>query len=93
MDILYSPEAAKFLQKLTKSNPKPAASIVRKIYNLAENPNPPGRIKMKGAESEYWRVVAGAHRIVYSVHKNILTVEFIDKRNDDEVYRRFNRRK
>ena len=93
MDIRYFPEPAEFIRKLKKSNPKSAGVVVRKIYNLAENPNPPDAIKMNGAKNEFWRVAAGAHRIVYSVQENMLTVEFIGKRNDDEIYRRFNRRK
>ncbi len=39
----------------------------------------------------FWRADVGEYRIVYRVEENCLKVALVDKRNDDEVYKKLSR--
>ncbi|MBE8158283.1 MAG: type II toxin-antitoxin system RelE/ParE family toxin [Betaproteobacteria bacterium] len=93
MRVDLRPRAEKRITSLEKSNPRAAKIIAAKIKFLASNPKPSGIVKMKGVSGECWRIVAGDFRIIYSIKNDFLMVEFIEKRNDDEAYRKFNRLK
>jgi mRNA interferase RelE/StbE len=42
--------------------------IGKKIEELAENPRPPGCLKMSGAWN-LWRIRVGAYRVLYSIEE------------------------
>jgi mRNA interferase RelE/StbE len=75
------------LQELQALQDRDRARVVRRIDALAENPRPPGSLKMAGTGSEY-RFRAGDYRVVYSVDDvaRLVTIEKVGHRGD--VYRR-----
>lgn len=78
----------RFLQKLP---PKHFNQIDRKIEFLRTNPFPQDSKLLKGRH--FLRADSGEYRIVYKVIGTTLYIPIIGKRNDDEVYRRFQRMK
>ncbi|MDX2223022.1 MAG: type II toxin-antitoxin system RelE/ParE family toxin [Rhodospirillaceae bacterium] len=89
LDIDLSRDAAKTLDRLP---PKHARQIAAKIMALRENPAPPDSLSLKGAAGAYRRADSGEYRIIYRVAQTTLIVAVIGKRNDDEVYRRLERK-
>ncbi|MFN9174042.1 MAG: type II toxin-antitoxin system RelE family toxin [Synechocystis sp.] len=78
-----------FLQGL---QPKIAAQIAKKVLSLNLDPFPADHKALKGYPG-YYRVDSGEFRIVYSHNPKTDTLEIIlvDKRNDDEVYKKLKR--
>jgi len=62
------------------------ARVDSKIVALAENPRPPGAVKLAGA-SDTWRVRVGDWRILYSIRDRELVVLVIRIGHRREVYR------
>lgn len=89
MKIDITKASVKFLDKL---QPKQFRQIVRSIFKLRENPKPHDAKQLIGYP-EYQRVDVGEFRIVYRVENKVLKIAIIGKRNDNEVYRRFARKK
>jgi mRNA interferase RelE/StbE len=77
-------EAKRFLDNLP---PKQFRQVVNKVISLMENPLPQDSCSLSGAP--YRRVDIGEYRIIYRVEAECLKVALIGKRNDEEVYRRF----
>lgn len=82
-----SKQALSFIESLQLKQKK---QIANKIQILLENPKPQDNKKLKGG-GEYFRVDVGEYRIIYSLGKMTVFVFVIGKRNDDEVYRKFDR--
>jgi len=61
--------------------------IDKRLISLADNPWPRGSSKLKGKESEGWRIRVGDYRILYTVDpaRNIIKVYRIKHRR--EAYR------
>lgn len=83
--IEWKQSARKELRRLHK---KTISKILQTIETLIDNPHPSGSRKLHGAEYTY-RLRAGDHRIIYSVHSDILTIEIIRIGHRKEIYRRF----
>lgn len=79
--------AEKFIRKLP---PKQTRQIIAKITALAENPEPPDTIVLKG-HAPLRRADIGEYRIVYHADATVLHVVLVGKRNDDEVYKQLKR--
>lgn len=84
LKIETSRQASKFTRKLP---PKHQRQIVAAIDRLLLTPYPHDSIQMQGLYSHLRRVSVGEYRIVYHVVENIISIDVIGKRNDDEVYR------
>ena len=56
------------------------------ILALADNPRPPGCLKLSGADS-LWRIRVGDYRIVYSIHDDRLLVLVVRVAHRKDVYR------
>lgn len=80
------------LSFLKKLQPKIAAQIAKKIFALNEEPLPNDSKQLKGY-SDLYRVDIGEYRIVYRflVDEDLVEVILVDKRNDDEVYKKLER--
>ena len=81
-DIFILRSAQKQLSKL----PALAYARVRDaIFALAEDPRPPGCLKLKDREG--WRIRVGDYRVIYEIDdtESIVTVLDVDHRRD--VYR------
>jgi len=59
--------------------------VIAAINALAQNPRPPGCIKLTG--SPYWRIRVGVYRVIYDIEDTarIVTVVTVGHRRD--VYR------
>lgn len=56
------------------------------ILNLAENPRPPGCLKLAGPEA-FYRIRVGDYRIVYQIQDAVLLVLVVRIAHRREVYR------
>ena len=74
---------------LTQLDPKQFRQVVKKIFALMEDPKPGDAKPLHGYS--YWRADIGEYRIVYRVEENTLKIALVDKRNDDEVYKKLKR--
>ena len=75
--------AAKALKKISRTDRK---RIVDKIDELAENPDGPDTIKMKG-DNPFHRVRVGDYRIVYEIQDDILLVLIVKIGHRKDIYR------
>jgi len=56
------------------------------ILALADNPRPPGCLKLSGADS-LWRIRVGDYRIVYQIQDEVLLVLVVNVGHRREIYR------
>jgi mRNA interferase RelE/StbE len=87
LKIEISKRAGKFLTTLP---PKQGRQLAVKIQQLRENPEPNDSLLLKGF-APYRRADQGEYRIIYYVQDDILKVDLIGKRNDDDVYKQLRR--
>lgn len=81
--IVFTATAWKQLKKLGQDKEDLLKPV---IEALAENPRPPGAVKLKSTKSEY-RVRVGDYRIVYTIQDAQLIVTVIKLAHRREVYR------
>ncbi len=79
--------AGKFVRKL---DAKQFRQVLAKILKLREEPEPHDSKQLIGS-SEYRRVDIGEYRIIYRVETDTVKIAVVGKRNDDDVYQRFDR--
>jgi mRNA interferase RelE/StbE len=85
LQIEISRCAEKFVASLP---PKHQRQIAVKLQELRGNPRPVDSVQLKSART-HRRADVGEYRIIYSVESETLRIDLIGKRNDSEVYRRF----
>ena len=56
------------------------------IDQLADNPRPPGSIKLAG-EQNFYRNRVGDYRVIYSVFEDVVTVLIVRVRHRKDAYR------
>jgi len=88
--LLIEKRALKTLRDL-KSNKKVYVQLVSKIFELLDNPYPNDAKKIKGKKQTFLRVDSGEWRIVYTVESETVKIILLGKRNDDEIYKLFER--
>ena len=85
---------AKYSLRIKKSARKELESIaakvdrqrmIRRIQSLADNPRPPGALKLSGLDR--YRIKQGRFRILYSIEDEILTVHVIKIGDRKNIYR------
>ncbi|MDO8552383.1 MAG: type II toxin-antitoxin system RelE/ParE family toxin [bacterium] len=81
------PEAKDFLESVPTKHRR---QIGTKVFSLANRPFPP-QSKILEGYAPLRRLRSGNYRIIYFVKGNVLKIPLIDKRGDDEVYRRLKR--
>ena len=59
--------------------------VITAIRALAENPHPPGSLKMVGREG--YRIRIGDYRVIYEVREMVLLVDVVEIGHRREVYR------
>lgn len=91
LKISLSKNALKFLKQVPAKHGRQLAMI---LEALRGNPFPQDAKKLKGT-ADYHRVDIGEYRVIYRVdsEKKIVIIAFIGKRNDNEVYKKFKRKK
>jgi mRNA interferase RelE/StbE len=60
--------------------------ITSKAQLLADNPRPPGSVKLSGT-SDLWRIRVGVYRIIYQIQDDRLLVTVVRVGHRREVYR------
>ena len=62
--------------------------IISRLYALADDPRPPGVIKMKGRRrSDEYRIRVGNYRVIYQINDDMLVVLIVRVANRREAYR------
>jgi mRNA interferase RelE/StbE len=84
--IQLSKKAAKFLEN---AHPKHKQQLALKVLSLQNDPTPSDSKQLKG--SAYLRVDFGEYRIIYQDTPTSIQILLIGKRNDDDIYKRFDR--
>ncbi len=59
--------------------------IIRRIESLADNPRPPGALKLSGLDR--YRIRQGRYRILYTIEDTVLIVHVIKIGDRKDVYR------
>jgi mRNA interferase RelE/StbE len=83
-EIRITEVAAKEIDTLPRKKDRQA--VVGRILGLAEDPRPPGYMKLSGHE-ELYRVRQGPYRIVYTIEDDRLVVIVIRVADRKEAYR------
>jgi len=81
--VEFKPSAKKALGTLPK---KVQRRIQGVIHTLGSNPLPPVAVKLVGRDG--YRIRVSDYRIVYTIHKNVLTVVIVSIGHRREVYRK-----
>jgi mRNA interferase RelE/StbE len=88
LNLDITKEATDFVRGL---DAKQFKQVMNKVLSLLSNPTPADSRTLKGYEN-HLRVDIGEHRIVYRFDNKQVSILVIDKRNDDEVYRKLTRK-
>jgi mRNA interferase RelE/StbE len=83
-NVLLERQAEKELRNLPE---KILKRIDKRLQSLAEEPWPGGVKKLKGKESEGWRIKSGEYRILYTVDKTRKVVQVYRIKHRREAYR------
>lgn len=86
-----SKRVVKFLEKLKGSQHKHARQLAEKIQMLLQSDGQTHDTEDLKGMSPFRRTDQGEYRIIFHVEEDILYVDEIGKRNDDEVYKRMRR--
>jgi mRNA interferase RelE/StbE len=73
-------------QELEQLDPMILERIFPKIEALAENPYPPGCLKIQG-QKNLWRIRVGDYRVIYSGSEEEKWVDIIAVRHRSKAYR------
>jgi mRNA interferase RelE/StbE len=87
-EVRITDAAAKELDALPRSKDRQA--VISRILGLAEEPRPPGSVKLSGLE-ELYRVRQGSYRIVYTIEDDRLVIIVIRVADRKDVYRKGSR--
>jgi mRNA interferase RelE/StbE len=90
MNLTMTKQALKACESL---DAKQYRQVVSAILGLLANPEPHDSQQMRGASRGERRVDIGEYRVIYAVDDETVTVLVVGKRNDDEVYRIWERMK
>ena len=91
LKISFTKNALKFLQQVPT---KHGRQIAVTLESLRVNSLPQDSKKLKGT-SDYYRVDIDEYRVIYRINseENTIIIAFTGKRNDNEVYKKFKRKK
>ena len=82
--IQWKPSALKELKKL---NRRDVPKIVLAVENLSREPHPDNCRKYLGTNHTY-RIRVGNYRVIYSVFRDILTIDVIKVGHRKDIYKR-----
>ena len=67
-------------------------AIIKKIYELVQNPYPVGYKKMSGFKSdrtkikECYRIRVGDYRVIYTIEQDIITITIVQVKKRGDIY-------
>jgi mRNA interferase RelE/StbE len=82
-----SNDAFRVLKKLDK---KQFLQVGSALFQLITNPRPHDSIDM--GDKKHFRQDVGEFRIIYFFDDQVVSISVIDRRNDDRVYKKFQRK-
>lgn len=85
--VRLAKRAERGLRRVRQGDPRSYHRIVRAIRALANDPRPPGAVKLTGFAPPAWRVRVGEYRVVYEVHDDGVVVVDVNVAPRGEVYR------
>ena len=80
-------QAMTFLKGLDAKQYK---QVVGSIFALLKNVLPHDSSALRGAKNGERRIDIGEYRIIYTYDKELVSIIIIGKRNDDDVYKKWN---
>jgi mRNA interferase RelE/StbE len=84
--MIYSILIQRHAQRQLAKLPLDAYPLVRDaIFALADNPRPPGCIKLRNREG--WRIRIGDYRVIYEISDENLIVIILHVGNRRDIYR------
>jgi len=89
MSIVISHSAEKFLDDL---EPKQFKQVASRVMSLGRDCRPSDMRHMRGHPG-YFRITVGEYRVIYKAIDGMVHVVVVGRRNDDAVYRSFDRLK
>jgi mRNA interferase RelE/StbE len=81
--VIYKPSADRALRKLPE---KVQRRIAAATDALADDPRPPGCVKLQGKD-DLWRIRVGPYRVVYAIQDEALIVLVVRVAHRKDVYR------
>lgn len=82
--VLLERQAEKELRSLPS---KVIRRIDKRLIALSKGPYPRGSLKLKGKESEGWRIKSGDYRVLYTVDKTQKVIKVYRIKHRKESYR------
>jgi mRNA interferase RelE/StbE len=88
--IRFARTARKAIERFPAKHKRQLAG---KISDLRLDPNPHDSAQLKGKVREYRRADVGEYRVIYRVEGDELLIAAVGRRNDDAIYKEFERAK
>lgn len=88
LKLMLSKRAEKFLRSLP---PKQFRQVTLSLLDLLTNSHPHDSAPLHGARRGEHRVDVGEYRLIYRLENDVVRALVIGKRNDDAVYREWER--
>jgi len=90
VNLAMTKQALKAAKKL---DAKQFRQVVTAVLNLLDDPEPHDSQLLKGASRGERRIDVGEYRVIYAVGDELVEVLVIGQRNDDDVYKIWERMK
>lgn len=87
--LIIHPKAEKEFNKIQKGF---GSIIIKKIYDLTENPFPAGYKKLSGFKSDRttqkqcYRIRVGDYRVIYTIEQEIITITIVQVKKRGDIY-------
>jgi mRNA interferase RelE/StbE len=81
--LVIKKSAAKALEALPNKFVKP---ITGAILDLANTPRPIGCKKLKGKQTDIWRIRVGNYRVLYEIDDEVRIIDILDVGHRKDIY-------
>jgi mRNA interferase RelE/StbE len=81
--LVIKKSAAKALEALPNKFVKPITSA---ILDLANTPRPTGCKKLKGKQTDIWRIRVGNYRVLYEIDDEVRIIDILDVGHRKDIY-------
>lgn len=85
--VRLAKRAERDLRRIRQGDPRGYERVVAAIRSLADEPVPPGVVRLTGFDPPAWRIRVGDYRIVYEIRGDELLVVGVNVAPRGEVYR------
>lgn len=87
--LIIAPKAEKEFNKIQKPLGR---IIIKRIYDLMNNPRPNGHKKLTGYTNdrtnikEFYRIRVGDYRVIYTIEQDIITITVVQIKKRGDIY-------